>query len=86
MHKRAFAIAAKDFIIMKGVTAATYTAATSVIDEPTEGQETAIGAGSVVVGVVAMIQLKSRTDKMINDFADWRTNRKTAKTVTEVVA
>lgn len=84
--KREIAKGAKNYIIMKGVAAATYTAATTVIDEPTETQETVIGAGSIAVGVATMYAVKSRTDQMIDNFADWRANRKAAKTVAEVVA
>lgn len=74
---------AKDQIIWSAATSATVAAINTVVDEPTENQETGIKVGSLTVGYLVMLQLREVTDRPIDALADWRNARKVAKTVTE---
>jgi hypothetical protein len=84
--KRNIAKFVKDQIVWTAATAATSTAIHTVVEEPTENQEIGIEIGSLAVGYMAMLKLQSVTDRPIDAVANWRENRKVAKTAAEVVA
>jgi len=82
--KRNIVKAAKDYVIWSASASAAAAAMETVIDEPSENQELAIGLSSAGIGFVVAHSVKARTDKMIDTVADWRQNRKVAKTVETV--
>lgn len=78
--KRNIVKAVKDYIVMTVVANATSVAINTVVDEPTENQETGIWAASALTGVVVAQVTRKRTDRMIDSIADWRKNRKVEET------
>lgn len=86
MQIRNFVKPVKDYLVWNVTANAATIAAYTVIDEPTENQETGIEVGAAMLGCAVMFKTKARTDQVIESIADWRQNRKTAKTVAEVVA
>lgn len=83
--KRNVAKFVKDQVIWTAATSVAGTAINTIVDEPTENQEIAIEVGSTAIGWIAMRSVKSRTDQMIDDFANWRHDRKVAKDIIEAV-
>lgn len=79
--KRGIAKLAKDFFVQAVVANTINVAINTVIDEPTETQETGIRIGSQVAGLLVMSKVQERTDRMLDAAVNWRTNRKVAESL-----
>ena len=82
--KRNIAKFVKDQIIVSVAASATCAAINTCVDEPTETQEIGIEAASLTVGYLAMLKLRSLTDRPIDAIANWRDNREVAETLPAV--
>lgn len=73
--------------VATAVSTATEAAVTSVMDIEEESfSNDALHLGCVVTGVAAALKLGSRTDALVDRIADWRINRKTVETASEVLS
>lgn len=74
----------KDVTITAVAAQAMESAIHTVVNETTESQDTGIRIASLLIGLDVAGRVQDRTDTMIDTVADWRKNRKLAKSLSAV--